>query len=478
MYGSAEHAHPPILPHLLMIDAVLNTIRQYSMISHGDKVVVAVSGGPDSVALLHALWTLRDELGITLHVAHLDHSFRGEASDQDAEYVRDFAESLGIPAAIEKVDVPKVQRALRLSPEEAARLVRHDFLNRVADEVNASRIALGHTADDQVETVLMRILRGTGVDGLRGMSPVWERLIRPLIGIRRAEVEAYVRKHDLHPRTDETNLLPIYTRNRIRLELLPLLRREYNPGIDRAILQLAELAQDDVCYLDSEVQDEFDVALISFEEGRISLLASEVRKLFTPLARRFVRLVLREIRGDLANVGLKHVDEFLSILRSSDSFRYEFPGGVFAERSGNTLTFLSQRPPDEPIPYRYEVSMPGIASVPEAEVVVRAETHEGWLDPVRPPGSMDAVFDLDSIVGTLVVRSWQAGDRIRPLGMRGSKKLQDVFVDQRIPRIARCRIPVVADDVKVIWVPGIAVSDESRVTEATTRFLLLAVQFA
>lgn len=473
------HPRSPTLPHLPMLDTVLSTIRRYSMITQGDKVLVAVSGGPDSVALLHALWSLRDELGITLHVAHLNHSFRGEASDADAEYVRGLAESLNIPATIEKVDVPRVRRTLRLSPEEAARLVRYEFLDRVADEVGASKIALGHTADDQVETVLMCILRGTGIDGLRGMPPVRGRIIRPLIDVHRSEVEEYVREHDLHPRTDETNLMPTFTRNRIRLELLPLLRRLYNPGVDSAILQLSELAREDVAYLEMAAQEAFKTLSPKPGAESLTLDAAALAALPTAIGRRVIRRAVRFVRRETKDIGLKHVDALLSLLRSSDSFRYELPGRTFVERSGKTLTILSRRSPDEPmITYRYDLAVPGETQVPEVDAVIRAEVSDQWVNPVRPPGSMEAVFDLDAIVGTLVVRNWQPGDRIRPLGMDGTKKLHDVFIDGGIPRSARCRIPIVADDVKTVWVPGLVVSQEARVTEHTRRFLLLEVQSA
>lgn len=445
------------------------------MTAEGDGILVAVSGGPDSVALLHVLHSLRDELDTRLHVAHLNHSFRGEASDGDAEYVRGLAQSLGIPVTIEKVDVPGIRRTLRLSPEEAARLVRYEFLDRVADEVGASKIALGHTADDQVETVLMRILRGTGIDGLRGIPPVRGRFIRPLIQVRRSEIEEYIRENGLQPRTDETNLMPAFTRNRIRLELIPLLRREYNPGVDSAILQLAELAREDTAYLDVVTKEALDRLILRREEGALSLDASGLAGQTNAIARRLIRRAAREVRGEIADTGLCHVDDLIALLRSSDSFRCELPGGLFVERSGREVSFSSKRP-DQPIIYLYDLSVPGATEVPEAEVVITADVWDGGVNPVRPPGSMEAVFDSDAIVGRLVVRNWVPGDRIRPLGMRGTKKLQDVFVDSRIPRSARYRIPVVADDVRIMWVPGLVVSDEVRVTDATRHSLLLAVQ--
>jgi tRNA(Ile)-lysidine synthase len=228
--------------------------------------------------------------------------------------------------------------------------------------------------------------------------------------------------------------------------------------------------------MDMVTEDALGRVTLATGDGMLSLDAVEMRDLPPAIGRRVVRSAVMRVRGDIADIGLRHVDELLSLLKSSSSFQYELPGGVFVERSGNTLTFLSQRPPDQPMIYRYELAVPGETWVPEVQVVIQAEIRNERVDPERPHGSMKAVFDLDAIVGRLIVRNWQPGDRIRPLGMQGSKKLHDIFVDGKVPRSARCRIPVVADDVNLVWVPGLAVSNEARVTEATRRSLLLAVR--
>jgi len=458
-----------------LIQAMLATIRRHSMLEHGDKVLVAVSGGPDSVALLHALRSVRDELGIGLHVAHLNHSFRGRESDLDAEYVRALAANLSLDCTVEKIDVPQIQRSLRLSPEEAARLVRYEFLERVAADVHADRIALAHTADDQVETVLLNVLRGAGLDGLAGMPPVRGRIIRPLIAIRRSEVENYVESAaaDLHPRVDITNLLPMYTRNRLRLELLPLLRREFNPEIDAAILRLAELAREDTAYLNMGSKEALSRVTISREEGAISLDPSGVLSCPLAIRRRLIREAVRAVRGELADIGFAHVEELLRLLGAGADFKYELPGGTFVERTRRGLAFLSSRPLELPIIYCYELSVPGKTRVPEIEATIEAEVSLTPLEPVRPPESMEIVLDGGSIAGKLKVRNWQPGDRIRPLGLRGSKKVQDVFVDKKIPRAARHRVPLIVDDEKIVWVAGLALSELIKVTERTRRFLQL-----
>ena len=455
---------------------MVETIRRYSMMKSGEKVLVAVSGGPDSVALLYALWSLRDELGITLHVAHLNHSFRGEASDKDAEYVRELAANIGVPCTVEKIDVPEIQKTLRLSAEEAARLVRYEFLERVATDVHADKIALGHTADDQTETVLLNLLRGTGIDGLSGMPPVRGKIIRPLIDVRRSEVEEYIKQYDLHPRIDETNLLPTYTRNKVRLELLPLLRNEYNPEIDTAILRLSELAREDSAYINEEAEEALHQSLISQENGSLTLDPKKMQSLPLAIRRRVIRLAVKAVRGDMSDVGFIHVEELLRLLDVGKDFKYELPGGTFVQRKRGTLNFLSDKPRDIPIIYSHELKIPGETHVPEIQLSVNAEVGTEPVEYMRPSESMEIVLDFGRIVGKLKVRNWEPGDRIRPLGMQGSKKIQDVFVDNKIPREARSRVPLIVDDEKIIWVVGLTISDFAKVTGDTQEYLRLTVE--
>ncbi|MCL6518469.1 MAG: tRNA lysidine(34) synthetase TilS [Armatimonadetes bacterium] len=455
-----------------LIESLLATVRQYTMLLPGEKVLVAVSGGPDSVALLHALWTVRDELSISLHVAHLNHSFRGEESDKDEEYVRSLAANLLIPCSVEKVDVPKIQKTLRISAEQAARLVRYEFLENTAEKIGASRIALGHTADDQVETVLMNIIRGTGVDGLVGMPPVRGKIIRPLISVRRKDVNAYIQEAGLQPRIDETNLLPIYTRNRIRLQLLPTLR-VFNPDIDTAILQLAELARADSAYLDEKAKEAF-IQNTKSRDGKsvhLDLSVFEVEPL--AIRRRVIREAYKAIKGEITDLGYKHVEELLRLIATVGGFRYELPGGIFVEKSGRLISFYSERPPDQPIIYKYELAVPGKTVITEADLIIEAEIITEKIEPLRPRGSMEVVLDYDAIRGSLIARNWKPGDRIQPLGMVGSKKLQDLFTDEKIPRQMRYRTPVIEDSEKIVWVVGLAVSELAKVTSSTRTFLRL-----
>ena len=299
----------------LLAADVLAFIRQHHLVRMGELLVVGVSGGPDSICLLHLLAGLRGELGISLHVAHLNHMLRGRESDDDAEYVVKMAGRLGVGITVEGREVRSYRAEHHLSLEDAARRLRYQFFAAVADRVGAEAVAVGHTADDQVETVLMRLIRGTGTKGLQGMQPAtrWHsvgdqglRVVRPLLRVSRERTEAYCREHGLNPRMDSSNLLPDRLRNRVRHELLPLLR-SYNPKIDEALLRTAEalasessLAEDHVSRVWHEVVAKKGGAFLVDKKG--------FQALHPAVQRHLLREVVRRLLGDLEDVEWKHIE--------------------------------------------------------------------------------------------------------------------------------------------------------------------------
>ncbi|HAG11929.1 MAG TPA: tRNA lysidine(34) synthetase TilS, partial [Desulfotomaculum sp.] len=220
-------------------------IEKMGMLKPGDKVLIGVSGGPDSIALLHVLWVLKDDLQIVPVVAHLNHQLRGEEAEEDARSVREFSKKLELPCYIEEADVKSYHKNSGLSLQEACREIRFSFFGQLAGKLGAGRVALGHHADDQAETILLNFLRGAGISGLKGISYVRGLFIRPLLEIRRKEIEEYCLQQQLPVRQDSSNLKPVYTRNRIRLNLLPLLEREYNPQIIQTLVQLGNLCSEE-----------------------------------------------------------------------------------------------------------------------------------------------------------------------------------------------------------------------------------------
>lgn len=291
-------------------DGLNRAIAHCGLLAPGDRVLVAVSGGPDSLALLHALHSLREELGLAdLQAAHLNHGLRGAESATDSAFVAAFCAARGIPCRVGTADVTAVTRQRKVSTQQAARLIRYQFLDATANAVGADKIATGHTQDDQAETVLLNILRGTGLDGLRGIPARRGRLVRPLLDVSRAEVTAYCEAHGLTPRLDASNLATDhYTRNRIRLELLPQLASDYNPGVRDALLRLSQIAARDADYLAQQALTALAEVTLAAEPSRLVLDRVKMAPLHPSLLRHVLRAALAQFRGTGEAITHEHLE--------------------------------------------------------------------------------------------------------------------------------------------------------------------------
>lgn len=459
---------------------VLGYIREYGLVSGGETVLAAVSGGADSVCLLNILNSLRDELDIQLHVAHLDHGLRGEQSAADACYVEQLAQKLGLPSTVEKRDVNEWNKQRKTSLEEAAREVRYRFLDDVARQVGASRVAIGHTRDDQVETVLLHYLRGTGVSGLRGLRPAAPLpygqqddglyVIRPLLEVARHETAAYCKEHGPEPRIDPTNEQKGFLRNRVRLELLPLLR-QYNAEVDGAVLRLAGLAGDDADFIDGQAQLVFQQS--SSHEGRLTCLDSgRLRGIPLALQRRVFRIALEGVCGSLRDVEAQHVEALIGLLFGATGKCVQLPGGVTATNERGRMVISEAGATACPWPALtegYRLMVPGEASLPGWDVTA-AIIGENFY---REDDILSASFDLNKMGRDLIVRGRQPGDRFQPLGLQHSRKLQDFMVDAAVPRSWRDSVPLVCTPGQIAWVVGWRIDDRVKVTTATEQVLRL-----
>lgn len=464
------------------IQKVLNYIRTGKMVSRGERLVVAVSGGPDSVCLLYILAELREDLGIALHIAHLDHQLRGKESADDAAYVAGLARRFGLPATIEARDVKAYQRKDRLSLEEAAREVRYSFLAQVAGTIGATKVAVGHTADDHIETVLMHLLRGSGTRGLRGLLPVsrWPSgavdltVVRPLLALRREEAAAYCRRRHLKPRADTSNLSPRLLRNRIRRYLLPELRK-YNPQIDQALLRTAAIASDDLDFIDKEA-DRLWNEVVHIVKGAVVIGKKGLIALPPALQRYLLRRAVASVLGSLKDIEADHIEEILEALEMSAgrviglpfglSFTIEYDRYVLTKGSSSLCPFPVL---GEEIP----LNVPGetIASGWNIKAVVLSPSE------VKAAGikhdAFSACFDFDRTGRRLSVHTRRQGERFQPLGMDGVKKLNRFMIDARIPQSWRGRIPVVASPQQIIWVVGYRIDERVKITNTTLKVLRL-----
>ncbi|MBI2842455.1 MAG: tRNA lysidine(34) synthetase TilS [Armatimonadetes bacterium] len=452
----------------MFLATVKSTISRYRMIGRGETVVVAVSGGADSVALLHALWSLRQDFGIDLVAAHLNHGIRGEEADADAAFVQELASGFGVPSVVEKVDLPRIRRQLRMGMEEAARKVRYEFLERVAESAQAARIAVAHTVDDQVETVLLNIIRGTGPDGLAGMPAARGKIVRPLIELFRSDVESYLKENDIAWRVDVTNLELDYTRNRVRLRLIPMLEKTFNPRVKDAVLSLSKLARDEAEVVREEAFRTFDDAAREVGDEAVVFDAERFGALPQAIKRRCLMLAIERVKGDLRDVEYEQVERVIDSLDRGEDFTLTLPSGrVYAALSAGLFRIFAKVQVQK-IDLLRRMESPGRTEVPELDIAIEAR----FVPPeTRPTSETQAVIDLSRISGDLFVKTWRAGDEIVPLGMAGHKKLQDLFTDRKIPRFERQRIPLVIDSEKIVWVVGVIISDTVKVTDKTNMAL-------
>jgi len=456
----------------MLLEKVRQTISRYRMVEPGGgRVVLAVSGGPDSVALCHLFHRLQSELRLELVVAHVHHGLRGDDADEDARFVSAMAKALDLPAVVQAVDVRAWQRAHGGSLQMAARSLRFQVLSRTMAERGADRLALGHNADDQAEELLLRLLRGTGPRGLQGMAARGaDGIIRPLLACHRAEILDYLARQGLSWREDRTNMEPWCQRNRLRLAVLPLLRDHFNSNLNATLVRTAAIFEDEEDFWESLVEEWLDRHARREREGVLSLPLPEFLEVHPALQRRLLRRGLELSRGHLTGFGFHHVDLLLGLCRSEGANReIHLPNLAVAEKSYGRVTIRALQPAPEP--FRHEILGPGLHYLRDLDHTIFIEEREGESPVGFGNDPAQVVMDRDCVSFPLLLRSVQPGDRFRPLGMTGSKKLKDLFIDAKVSRSMRRLVPVLCDAQRILWVVGHRIDDRVRVTAQTRRLL-------
>lgn len=467
-----------------MLRAVRDALRRVG-VAPGARLVVAVSGGPDSLALLYSLHNLASEFGYELHGAHLNHSLRGADSDADASFVEQTFRSLDIPCTVEKADVSAFRQAQKISLEDAARRLRYDFFARVADEQSADCVALGHTSDDQAETVLLHLIRGSGLAGLRGMdyqsdvefSGVKMKLLRPLLGISRQETTRFCRALKLQPRLDVSNLSTEFSRNRVRLEILPQME-VINPAVKNSLVRLSRSVARDFSYLQSEVDSVLD-SVITVQDGVVHVDRTTFADLASSIKHHMIRRAVLLAKSDLIDLTQYHVEEMIRLMSGQPGKFLNLPGGLqFLVSYDRGFISLIDRTPC-PLPALTGKTMllvPGETSVGHWLVrisIIECQGHAYQFGPDIQTSESHLKFteQFAALDDELLVRTRQAGDRFQPLGMSGTKKLQDFMVDAKIPRHWRDRVPLVVTPKGIAWVTGWRIAAWARVRDDSKQAL-------
>jgi tRNA(Ile)-lysidine synthase len=461
-------------PHIMLFTTIRGTIKKYRMFLPGEKVLVAVSGGPDSVCLLNILQALQKDLDLTLHIAHLDHMFRGQESAAEALFVGELADTFGIPATIEKVDVPAYCHERRLSPQEGARAIRYDFLQHVARTINAARIATGHTADDQAETFLMRLLRGAGTSGLSAIPPVRENIVRPLIEITRDQVMEYLNWAGLSFVTDPSNTKPVYTRNRIRHEIIPVLKT-FNPRIIETLATEATLLRDEDEAIDYYCATLAD-SILDRDEKDLFIRRTVFNLLPIAFRRRVLKKALDLSGMESSGMSLVQIDEVLAFMVSAQTGRImNLPHGLSLLREYDRFVLNARSRTDNE---SYPINMPGVTVIPA--LLVKVETVITECPPMQSEdknNDWQALFDYDKMGPFLTFRKRHPGDWFCPAGMGGKrKKLQDYFVDEKVPRRMRDTVPLLCSGVDILWVVGLRTDERFLPGPNTTKGLMVRIR--
>jgi len=474
-----------------LLRTVKQTIKTYGMLKPKDSVLIGVSGGPDSVALFHLLLTFAPRFSLRLGVAHLNHCLRQDDSDKDAEFVASLAGRFGLPCYIHKINVRKYQIENKLSLEEAARRVRHGFLNHVAEKNRFNKIALGHHFDDNAELVLMNLFRGSGPLGISAIPPVRNgKIIRPLLQSNRSEIITFLDQNGLKYISDPSNRDTRFLRNRIRHDLIPLLKTSYNPKISQSLNRLASIIRSEEEWIEGVIHPLFEKAALSIQDGRIALSVSILNGIHLAAQRRIIRKAISKIKGDLRRIRLTHIDSAINLLEyGPDHGNIDLPDGIRIQRKGDVILFFREKSPlrnmdekserAEMLPFEYPIKKPESLFIKEINAHIKfTEMGKKDLPDLCGTGQNTGFFDRDALSFPLVLRNFRHGDRFTPLGMTGTQKIKKFFIDKKVPRKERTRCPILLCRGKIIWVAGYRIDESVKVKSSTKNVLKIELSLA
>jgi tRNA(Ile)-lysidine synthase len=447
------------------------------LIAPGDKVLVGVSGGADSIALLHVLHWFSRIQNYSLIVVHINHMARGKDSDADAGFVESVAEKLKLPFYLKKIDVGIERLQLKTSFQDAARIIRYQFFEETLQATGGNKIALGHSADDQVETILMNIVRGTGLKGLTGIPQVRGYIIRPFLKIHRNDLEIYLEEKDISFRDDSSNSDKKYLRNRIRHELIPHLET-YNPNVKKCLQEMSGIAREEDSLLSQMVRDIFNQKsrFLEGNEKNIVWGIDDFQSYPSALRQRLVREIFCRITGNMQAITAHHVQQVINLFNSPKPGKIlNIPRRVTVTCSYDSVLFLKVIGGIcENEPLVTSIAVPGITELLEGNIQMQTQIFVDKRDFSSLDSGRQAFLDLGETGLVIKARFFRAGDRFCPLGMTGNKKLKSFFIDRKVPRRMRSQIPILTnanDD--IIWVYGQRISQHYRVTDKTEKVLFI-----
>ncbi|WMM25415.1 tRNA lysidine(34) synthetase TilS [Tissierella sp. MB52-C2] len=456
-----------------MKEKVLATIKEYNLIEENDNIVVGISGGPDSMALLYSLLEVKSSIPFSIHIAHVNHGVRGKDAKSDQLFVERIAKELNLSYYTKDVDMIQYGKENGISSEEAGRELRYGFFREILLKVGKGKIAVAHNMNDQAETLIMRFLRGTGIDGLKGMEFKTKDIIRPILGIDRKEIESYIEKNNIETVLDKTNLEPIYSRNKVRLELIPYIEENFNPNIVNTLWRMSKISSVDSKFLEEYSKERFNIIVKNKDRHSIILDGGKFLQEDKSIQQRIIRVAIEEINDSLQGITEVQINLTLSLFSSLNTGKeIHLSNGIIAKTRYNDL-IIEKDHKKEASKYFYKLNL-GNTNLEDIKYSFKVEVFPVGENFILNKSKNTRYFDFDIVKGSLGVRNRREGDRLHPFGMRGTKKLKDYFIDEKIPKELRDRIPLIVDEENIIWVVGYRTNDLYKVTKNSKKILSIS----
>ena len=456
-----------------MYKLVKTNILEKDLISNGDNILIGLSGGPDSVFLFHNLIKLKQDLSFNLYASHINHMYRGKDAQHDEDFVRSLCLQYGIKLFVKRKNATEYAAELKVTEEEAGRILRYNFFRENLNQVGGGKIAVAHNLNDQAETVLQRIIRGSGIDGLCAMSFIKDDLIRPMLNVTRTEIEKYLHNNNFEYCVDVTNAQAIYGRNKIRLNLIPYLEENFNPNIQNSLYRMSETMERDKKIIDKYVDLKFKEVMLSSNENRIVLDLPLLKKMDQGEAGRIIRLSIEKLKGNTVNVEMKHVDYAIDFIRSGRTGKkINLSEGFTIERSYDN--FIINKIVKNTPKFRYDILVEQPLKISEVGKTVLCRVLD--VSEVNITDKTSVNLDYDLIKGNIIVRNRTAGDTIVPCGTTWNKKIKDIFIDMKIPAEERNKKLIIADDDNILWLEDFRIHNSYKVSSSTKTILNITIE--
>ena len=462
----------------MIINSVRQTIKRENLIEKNDKILIALSGGPDSICLLDIMIKLKDEYNLTLYAAHLNHRIRGIDAQEDSLFCQKICKKNNVTFFVKNIDIPELAVQQSRGVEEVARDVRYDMFFDIKNKLGINKIAVAHNLDDQAETMLMKMFRGSGIQGLRGID--YKRkdgIIRPLLDIYKSQINEYCDVNNLNPRIDKTNFESDYSRNKVRLDLIPYIENNYCENIKQILSRTANVIRDDYNYIEEVSKEHYELLVKNKSDDEIILDLPLLKNTDTAIQKRVIRLAILDIMGNLNNIENVHIVDSLSLLEKSDGKIINLPKNLKAYIKNEDYVITTKNQENEEITYEYKIEINGKTVVNEIGLTVTTSVLPAKDSLALPVSKYIKVFDYDKIVGALYVRSRKIGDKLSPIGLTGTKKIKDILINKKIPADTKYMFPIISDDEQILWLLGYRISENYKIDDNTQRVIRIQLEY-